>query len=321
MSAAAAIDPAQSRESGNPAPKDWVPAGACTRAGQRPDPGAGTGGHERPFAADLGAIRRLANLLPGRRPLAVNGIRVAASIRSRKFVIEGGDDTPVTMPRTAFQVVYADGTVMIDSGLDKETHDSFSTPDKREPYFPDQFAKLRRALDDARTIVLSHFHADHIAGVTQAGNFIELAAKTVVAVDTARLMVDNPHRPHLKLAPEQAARFVILDFPQYYPVAPGMVLIKARGHSPDHQMVYIALESGREILHGVDVGWVLDNIREIKGKAAPWVKEDVPAVMGQLRWLNHILRHEPNITLLVTHDGAAFNAAVESGTIGGELKL
>ncbi|HVZ52688.1 MAG TPA: MBL fold metallo-hydrolase [Pseudolabrys sp.] len=281
----------------------------------------GTNGEEIPFAADLATIRRLANLLPGAKPLAVNGIRVAASVRPRKFVIEGGDDTLVIMPRTAFQVVYADGTVMIDSGLDKETHDSFSTPDKREPYFPDQFAKLKRALDDARLIVLTHFHADHSAGVTQAENFLALAEKTIVAADTAQLMVEAPHRPHLKLAPEQAARFIVVDFPLYYPIAPGMVLIKARGHSADHQMVYIALRSGQEILHSVDVGWVLDNIAEIKGKAAPWVKEDVPAVMGQLRWLNHVLRHEPNVTLLVTHDGAGFNAAVEKGAIGGELKL
>jgi len=309
MSAPVATHSVHSRDSGHPAPTGWVPA--C----------AGTSGQERPFNADLGAIRQLANLLPGRKPLAVNGIRVAASIRPRKFVIEGGDDTPVTMPRTAFQVVYADGTVMIDSGLDRETHDSFSTPDKREPYFPDQFARLKRALDDARMIVLTHFHADHTAGVTQAENFAELAAKTVVAADTAQLMVASPHRPHLKLTPDQAARFIVVDFPQYYPVAPGMVLIKARGHSADHQMVYIALDSGREILHSVDVGWVLDNIREIKGKAAPWVKEDVPAVMGQLRWLNRVLNNEPNVTLLVTHDDEHFASAVGSGMIGGELKL
>src|SRR6266540_2344769 len=81
------------------------------------------------FRPDLAAIRVASTVLPGALPLAVNGVRVAASIRPRKFVIEGGDDTPVTMPRTAFQIVYPDCSVMIDSGLDKATHDSFS-PDK-----------------------------------------------------------------------------------------------------------------------------------------------------------------------------------------------
>src|SRR4029077_8496888 len=119
-------------------------------------------GIEQFFTADLAAIREMSAVLPGALPLAVNGIRVAASVRPRKFVIEGGDETPVVMPRTAFQVAYPDCTLMIDSGLDKATHDSFS-PDKPEPYFPEAFAKLQRALDKARLIVLTHFHADHVA--------------------------------------------------------------------------------------------------------------------------------------------------------------
>ena len=86
-------------------------------------------------------------------------------------------------------------------------------------------------------------------------------------------------------------------------------------------MVYIALQSGREILHSVDVGWVLENIAQVKGKAAPWVKEDKGAVLGQLRWLNLVLRHETNATMLVTHDDALFTAAAKAGLIGGELRL
>jgi glyoxylase-like metal-dependent hydrolase (beta-lactamase superfamily II) len=274
---------------------------------------------EAPFSADLAAIRRLAGLLPGNKPVAVNGIRVAASIRPERFVIEGGGDRPVTMPRTAFQVVYPDATVMIDAGLDQETHDSFSTPDKREPYYPEEFAKLQRALNDARMIVLTHFHADHVAGVTRAANYDELAAKTVVSEETADLLLNKPHKPHLAMTAAQVNRLNIVGYRQYRAVAPGMVLIKAHGHSADHQMVYIALQSGREILHSVDVGWVLENIRQVKGKAAPWVKEDVPAVIGQLRWLDDIMRNEPDIALLVTHDDELFVRSVTTGVIGGTM--
>jgi glyoxylase-like metal-dependent hydrolase (beta-lactamase superfamily II) len=309
MSATTATDSAHSRASGNPGAKDWVPASA------------GTSGEEQPFAVDLAVIRRLANLMPGAKPLAVNGVRIAASIRPNKFVIAGGDDTPVTMPRTAFQVVYPDGTVMIDSGMDKETHDSFSTPDKREPYFPEAFAKLQQALIKARMIVLTHFHADHAAGVTQSANYAELAAKTIVSGETAKCLLLTPHKPHLAMTADAVNKLNVVDYRHYLPVAPGMVLIKAHGHSVDHQMVYIALQSGREIMHSVDVGWVLENIRQVKGKAAPWVKEDVPAVLGQLRWLNNVLRNETNVTLLVTHDDALFDAAAKSGRIGGDLQI
>jgi glyoxylase-like metal-dependent hydrolase (beta-lactamase superfamily II) len=280
-----------------------------------------TATRETPFAADLGDIRRLARLLPGPLPVAVNVSRVAASVRPNKFVIEGGDDSPITMPRTAFQVVYPDCTVMIDSGLDRETHDSFSTPDKREPYFPEAVAQLQQALNAARMIVLTHFHADHVAGVTRAANFDALAAKTFVSVATAQCLLNTPHRPHLAMTAEQVNQLNIFDYGQYHPVAPGIVLMKAPGHSADHQMVYIALQSGAEILHSVDVGWVLENIAQIKGKAAPWVKEDVPAVIGQLRWLNNVLRNEKNVTLLVTHDDELLTSAIKTGAIGSELTL
>ena len=272
------------------------------------------------FSPDLATIRAMSTVLPGALPLAVNGVRVAASIRPRKFVIEGGDDTPVTMPRTAFQIVYPDCSVMIDSGLDEATHASFS-PDKPEPYFAEQFARLQRALAKARLIVLTHHHADHVAGVLCAPNFPELAGKTIITMGVADCMINTPHRPHLKLAPQALERFIVLDYPQYYPVAPGVVLIQSPGHSPDSQMVFIRLQSGREVLHSVDSAWIMDNIMEVKGKAAPWVKEDVPAVMAQLRWLKAVAETEKNVTILVTHDDELFDRLTCNGTIGKELAI
>jgi glyoxylase-like metal-dependent hydrolase (beta-lactamase superfamily II) len=282
--------------------------------------GTARAGAEVPFAADLATIRTMSAVLPGALPLRVNGIRVAASVRPRKFVIEGGDETPVTMPRTAFQIVYPDCTMMIDSGLDKATHDSFS-PDKPEPYFPEAFAQLQRALDKARLIVLTHFHADHVAGVVTAPNFQELARKSMITDETANCLMNTPHRPHLRLAQAQVDAFIRLDYPRHYPVAPGVVLIKSPGHSVDSQMVFIRLQSGKEILHSVDSGWVLDNILQVKGKAAPWVKEDVPAIMGQLRWLKRVHDHEKNITILVTHDDALFERITRDGIVGDKLEI
>jgi glyoxylase-like metal-dependent hydrolase (beta-lactamase superfamily II) len=275
--------------------------------------GASSGAAE--FQPDLARIRNLSTVLPGALPLAVNGVRVAASIRPRKFVIAGGDETPVTMPRTAFQIVYPDCTLMIDSGLDKTTHDSFS-PEKPEPYDAEAFARLQRALSQARTIVLTHHHADHVAGVLCAQDFPALAGKTVVSRDVADCLVNTPHRPHLKISQETIGSFIVLDYELYYPIAPGVVLIRSPGHSRDSQMVFIRLQSGREILHSVDSAWIMDNILQIRGKAAPWVKEDVPAVMAQLRWLNGVVGKEKTIAVLVTHDNELFESQQANGTIG-----
>jgi glyoxylase-like metal-dependent hydrolase (beta-lactamase superfamily II) len=264
------------------------------------------------FDADLSAIRALAGVVPGPLPTALNAVRFAASIRPRKFVIEGGDETPVTMPRTAYQAVYPDGTVMIDSGMDQPTHESFG---QGEPYDAQAFSRLKRALDAARLIVLTHYHADHCGGVVTAENFEALAKKTIATAETLSLMMNHPHRPHLKISERRAEQFICISYGRYYPVAPGMVLIKAPGHSPDMQMVYIRLQSGREYLHSIDAAWNMDNIRHVKGKAAPWVKEDVDAVLAQLRFLNELSQREQQLHILVTHDGELLDSESVEHTV------
>jgi glyoxylase-like metal-dependent hydrolase (beta-lactamase superfamily II) len=266
------------------------------------------------FGVDFSAVRALASVLPGAKPIGVNAIRVAASIRPKKFVIEGGDETPFIMPRTAFQIVYGEGTVMIDSGLDRETHDSFGRPD--DPYFSEEFGRLQRALNRASLIVLTHFHADHVAGVLRAPNFDELARKTVVSATTADFLVNRPHRPHLKLSREAADRFIIIEYRHVYPVAPGVVLIQSPGHSPDSQMVYFQLRSGDEFLHSVDTAWSMQNVLQVRGKAAPWVNEDADAVTAQLRWLKGLCDSEPDLTILISHDGELFDTLTKSGRVG-----
>jgi glyoxylase-like metal-dependent hydrolase (beta-lactamase superfamily II) len=270
------------------------------------------------FDADLSVVRALADVVPGAFPVALNAVKFAASIRPRKFVIEGGDETPVTMPRTAYQVVYPDGTVMIDAGMDRATHESFG---EGEPYDETAFTQLMRALRAARMIVLTHYHADHVGGVVTADDFDPLARKAIATAETLSLMMNQPHRPHLKLPERRAEQFICISYGRYYPVAPGMVLIKAPGHSPDMQMIYLRLQSGREYLHSIDAAWNEANIRHVKGKAAPWVKEDVPAVMAQLRWLNRLMSEEPQLHILVTHDGELLDLMIDRGAVGGTLKV
>jgi glyoxylase-like metal-dependent hydrolase (beta-lactamase superfamily II) len=270
------------------------------------------------FDADLSVIRGLAAVVPGPLPVALNAVKFAASIRPRKFVIEGGDETGVTMPRTAYQVVYPDGTVMIDSGMDRATHESFG---QGEPYDDDAFATIMQALREARMVVLTHFHADHAGGIVTAQDSDALARKTIATAQTLSLMMNAPHRPHLKLSEASAEQFVCISYGRYYPAAPGMVLIKAPGHSPDMQMIYLRLQDGREYLHSIDAAWNEANIRHVKGKAAPWVKEDVPAVMAQLRWLNRLMKEEPELHILVTHDGELLDRMIGVGAVGARLKV
>src|SRR5262249_482606 len=110
-------------------------------------------------------------------------------------------------------------------------------------------------------------------------------------------------------------------YPQYYPVAPGVVLIRSPGHSPDSQMVFVRLQSGREILHSVDSAWIMDNIMEVRGKAAPWGKEDGPAGRAPVRWLQAGAGAGRNVAILGSDGDKVCDGLKRNGTIGEELAI
>ena len=88
----------------------------------------------------------------------------------------------------------------------------------------------------------------------------------------------------------------------HVPVAPGMALVKSAGHTPGSQMVFVALQSGREYLLIGDTTWHMDGVRLVRGKDAPWVTEDQDAVLEQLRWLNQLSKTNPNLVIVASHD-------------------
>src|ERR1700761_2958346 len=70
--------------------------------------------------ATIDELRQTAKLIPGRRPLRINVVKFAESLRTKNFSVKGAPAEPSVQARTAFQVVYADGTGMIDSGMDRQ---------------------------------------------------------------------------------------------------------------------------------------------------------------------------------------------------------
>jgi glyoxylase-like metal-dependent hydrolase (beta-lactamase superfamily II) len=253
------------------------------------------------WTADVSEVRHVAGLLPGAKPLRINVLKFAESRRTKNFSVKGAPKDPSIQARTAFQVVYRDGTIMVDSGMDLQVHKFFGRG-VEEPYFPDQAKEVERAVRAARMIVMTHEHGDHVAGVIRTPFFAELAPKTVLTRTQVHTLMTEPQMPEIKLAPEQAQRFIVIDYDKYYPFAPGMALIKSPGHTPGSQMIYVALESGKEYVLAGDVAWHMDGVRSVTGKDAPWITEDEPAIQGELAWLNSLMRNEKNLTVVLSHD-------------------
>ena len=273
----------------------------------------------QPFSADLTAVRQAAKSMPGALPLRVNVVKFAESRRTKNFAIKGAPREPSIQARTAYQVVYPDGAIMIDSGMDLDVHKFFGRG-VEEPYFPDAARQVEQAVNRARLIVVTHEHGDHVAGVVHSAAAAQLAPKTILTRTQVQSLMTSPQMPEIKLSDDLAKRFVVIDYDMYYPLAPGMALIKAGGHTPGSQMVYVALDSGREYLLIGDATWHMDGVRLMKGKDAPWVTEDQGAVLAQLTWLNGLSRTAPNLIVVASHDEEQHVELVKKGVLSNRLE-
>src|SRR5215467_7724840 len=216
------------------------------------------------WTVDINEIRHVAGLIPGRAPLRINVLKFAESLRSKKFSVKGAPDEPSVQARTAFQIMYADGYIMLDAGMDQQVHNFFGRG-VVEPYDADAAKSVERAVLGARSIIVSHEHGDHVAGVVHTPLAKELAPKTILTRDQIKTLLTNPQMPEIKLTPELASRYNVIDYDRYMAFAPGIALIKAPGHTPGSQMIYVKLESGREYLFIGDTAWHMDSVRQIKG--------------------------------------------------------
>jgi glyoxylase-like metal-dependent hydrolase (beta-lactamase superfamily II) len=271
------------------------------------------------WSASLPDIRAAAALIPGRRALRVNLLKFAESRRTRNFSIKDAPAVPSVQARTAFQVMYADGSIMVDAGMDQQVHRFFGRG-VEEPYDAAAAGQVERALTNARLIVVTHEHGDHVAGVVSSPRAAELARKTILTRTQVQTLLTAPQMPEIKLTEDMAARYLVVDYDRYFPLAAGIALIKAPGHTPGSQMVYLALESGQEYLLIGDAAWLMDGVRLLKGKDAPWITEDQNAVMSQLQWLNDLSRTEPRLVIVASHDNDQHAALIKAGVLGGRFE-
>ena len=272
------------------------------------------------WSANISDIRRVATLIPGRKPVRINVLKFAESHRTKNFSVKGEAATPSVQARTVFQVVYPDGYVMVDAGMDEPMHKQIGRGAEGEPYFAEQAQQVDKALRAARSIVFTHEHGDHVTGVIRTPYLAELAPKTILTRAQVNTLETRPQFPDLKITDEQARRYHVIDYDQYMAFAPGWALIKAAGHTPGSQMMFITLDSGREYLLIGDAAWHMDSVRRVTGKDAPWIVEDIAAVGDQLKWLNGLLNSEKNLVIVASHDDDEHKELIAKKLLGGKLE-
>src|ERR1041384_4703133 len=156
------------------------------------------------WSANISDIRRVATLIPGRKPQRINVLKFAESHRTKNFSVKGEPATPSVQARTVFQVVYPDGYVMVDGGMDEPMHKQIGRGAEGEPYFAEQAQQVEKALRGARSIVFTHENGDHITGVIRTPYLAELAPKAILTRAQVNTLETRPQFPDLKITEEQA---------------------------------------------------------------------------------------------------------------------
>jgi len=255
--------------------------------------------------------------MPGGKATDVR-VEVVATFNFPATASAGGDGwNVVPMAAMSYQLILPTDTIVIDSAFVRGEGEEQLAP----TYDDDAIARMDAGLGEATQIVVTHEHPDHIGGL------VDFYAKVP---DIAR---------GIRLTPEQVTNVGVyqplwkdafkditpLAYDKYLAIAPGVVLIKAPGHTPGRQMIYVKRDDGKELLFAGDIGWLERNIETGKGRPRAlsqfMLSEDRGAVFAELAALKAMHDNEPGLIIVPGHDLGFVKSLIAAGTMTADFKL
>ncbi|RYE11383.1 MAG: MBL fold metallo-hydrolase [Hyphomicrobiales bacterium] len=261
------------------------------------------------YRLDLEAVRAKAEELPGGKASAIE-VETIARFSFPAVAAVGGDGwegKPLGV--FSYQIVLPTDTIVVDTAFPADLVTGIDADIDAAAY-----ARMDQAMADATQIVVTHEHADHIGGIVANDDPARLQkALRLTSEQVASL-------PSYGLAlPTALSDYMPLDYADMIALAPGVVLVRAPGHTPGSQLVYVKREDGRELLFIGDIGWTERNIETGKGRprlvSQFILNEDRDAVFAELAWLKALHEAEPDLAIVPGHDLEAVDALVASGAL------
>lgn len=270
-------------------------------------------GQANPYSdALLARIRTAAQSLPGPRPRELRYIAIGEAHPRLNIFVAGADTQRVMSVFPAFQIRFANRWIMVDAGLDSSAIVKYYGSMAGVAYSKARYDSLQLALRDADAIVLTHEHFDHANGVQGGPYFRQVAAKTFLTSAQLQSWLNPPARAFFPMSADSASAFRTVEYDLVHAFAPGVVLIKAPGHNPGSQFIYVRLADDREILLVGDLVWMMAGLRTNHQKpqaASDDIKEDRAAIQREMDWVRSII-DSGSIAVTPCHDKQRLDALV-----------
>lgn len=265
-------------------------------------------------AIDIAEVRRLAG---SGGPQQIRCEIVAHLSAPAAFVVAGDGWNATDLPVSAFELVYPERVAIIDTGFDPAIAKGMGAT----RFDAAAYARIGAALAGADPIVVTHEHSDHVGGLLAQPALPRLLAATRLTREQVAVLDANRGDASFAVLHLPATLFRSyrpIDYARYLAIAPGVVLIKAPGHTPGSQMVYVRRADGAEFLFTGDVAWQMRNIETLheKSRWVTWLAdEDRPEVREELAALHRLHVAQPAIHMIPGHDDAAIAGLENAGLL------
>jgi len=268
----------------------------------------------QPLAAqpELAAARNLIHAVPGDLPTTIGYLNVAELSWRLSDVMRNAPNTVVSAPTPIFQIRFAHGWIMVDAAMTRE--DAIAAKDTSR-FFDSAYSRAIAALRGAGLIVVTHEHYDHVGLAAHSEVADELAPKTMLTRAQMESMLHNKQMAVPPFDSTRAGRYIVFDYDRVLPIAQGVVLIKAPGHTPGSQMVYVKLASGREVILSGDVALhhiAIDQEPQKPDTTGPR-RAERELIAHEVAWLHEAQR--AGVSVVISHDGEQLKSLARKGIL------